>query len=170
MIHYIDADPANGLRFPILNDFGAHVVFASAIISAYSAIEELGFEVRASNQRPSFIGRKWNPVVQDDLERRLKAGRVDLDEAEVWMVRGRTRRIDRDQSHLTGPKARWARGEVRDVELNVEDAIARAAFLRSRVSSHRLGNRGAQLTVLDVLNVQLLARRLLLDTWELPGT
>ena len=45
----------------------------------------------------------------------------------------------------------------------MEDAIARASFLRSRVSSHKLGRKAASLTALDVANVQLLARRLLLE-------
>lgn len=45
----------------------------------------------------------------------------------------------------------------------MEDAIARASYLRSRVSSHKLGRSAAILTALDVANVQLLACRLLLE-------
>jgi hypothetical protein len=140
-----------------------HVVFANAIVQAYSVIEELGFEVRASQRKPSVINGRWNPEVKKDLIARLVKGRVDLANCETWMIQGPSRGIDRSQPHLTGPKALWARGAARDVELAVEDAIARASYLRSRVSSHRLSQRSASLTALDVANVQLLARRLLLE-------
>ena len=156
-------DPSKRTDVWVEKDPAAHVVFASAIIQAYSVIEELGFEVRASQNNPSFINLRWNPTVRQDLTARLEAGRINLADHETWLVHGAPRKIDRVQAHLTGPKARWARGRVRDEELAVEDAIARASFLRSRVSSHRLGRMAASLTALDVANVQLLARRLLLE-------
>jgi hypothetical protein len=144
-------------------DPATYVVFANAIVQAYSVIEELGFEVRASQNRPSVIDGRWNPSVKKDLTGRLVKGRIDLADCETWMIQGPPRKVDRSQPHLTGPKAPWARGAARDMKLAVEDAIARASYLRSRVSSHRLSRRSASLTALDVANVQLLARRLLLE-------
>jgi hypothetical protein len=144
-------------------DAAAHVVFANAIIQAYAVIEELGFEVRASQKEPSVVGGNWNPKVKQDLMVRLVKGRIDLADHQMWSVHGPPREIDRRQVHLTGPRAPWAGGPVRDMELAVEDAIARASFLRSRVSSHKLGRRASSLTPIDVGNVQLLARRLLLE-------
>jgi hypothetical protein len=53
-----------GVGSPILNDLGAHVVFASAIISAYSAIEELGFEVRGrGDPRLSWVLQQRSPAL-----------------------------------------------------------------------------------------------------------
>jgi hypothetical protein len=155
--------PAERADLRAENDPVTHVVFAHAIVQAYSVIEELGFEVRASQTKPSVIDGGWNPEVRKDLTVRLVKGRIDLANRQTWMIHGPSRVIDRSQPHLTGPKAPWARGAARDIQLAVEDAIARASYLRSRVSSHRLSRRSASLTALDVANVQLLARRLLLE-------
>lgn len=48
---------------------------AQAIIIFYSVIEELGLEIRANRDNPSFINGRWNPVIKNELENRLKGGR-----------------------------------------------------------------------------------------------
>jgi hypothetical protein len=135
-------DPMKRVNVWAEEDLAAHVAFANAIIQAYSVLEELGFDVNASRKRPSTINGKWNPEIKQDLTARLVRGRIDLADHEMWIRHGTPRKIDRSQPHLTGPKAPWAWGAVRDMELAVEDAIARASFLRSRVSSHKLGRNG----------------------------
>jgi hypothetical protein len=156
-------DPAKRANVSAEKDLATHVAFTNAIIQAYGVIEELRFAVKASDKKPATINGKWNPEVKQDLTARLVRGRIDLADHETWIVHGPSREIDRKQSHRTGPKARWASGAVSDMELAVEDAIARASFLRSKVSSHKLGRWAASLTVLDVANVQFLARRLPLE-------
>jgi len=52
------------------------------------SIEQLGLEVRASQQRPSMINGAWNPEVKSALEDRLRKRSVNLDELINWNVRG----------------------------------------------------------------------------------
>jgi len=61
-------------------------------------------------------------------------------------------------------KAEWAGYKVRDVYLDIIEAIAYASWLRSKISAHRLSVLAKSLTICDVANVQQLARRLLLET------
>jgi hypothetical protein len=160
----METHPTEGSRFGVELDPSNHVLFAQAIIAAYSVIEELGFEVRASNKNPSRLNGKWNPVVKADLENRLREGGIDLSDDEVWVRRGTPTIVEREGHTLTGAKASWAAGGVRDHHVPVVDAINYASWLRSRVSSHRLSRLVASLTIYDVVNVQMLARRLLLET------
>jgi hypothetical protein len=163
-VPWMETHPTYGKRFGVDLDPVNHVLFAQAIIAAYSVIEELGFEVRASQKTPSRIKGKWNPVVREELETRLRNGGIDLDDDEVLMRRGSRTIVEREGPTLSGAKASWAARDVRDRHVSVVDAIGHASWLRSRVSSHRLSRRAASLTIYDVQNVQMLARRLLLET------
>ena len=163
-IPWMETHPAEGRRYGVELDPANHVLFAQAIIAGYSVIEELGFEVRASDKTPSKINGKWNPVVRQDLENRLRQGGIDISDDEVWIRRGTPTIVEREGPPLSGAKPSWAVGEVRDRRVSVVDAISHASWLRSRVSSHRLSRRVASLTIYDVQNVQMLARRLLLET------
>ena len=62
-----------------------------------------------------------------------------------------------------GERPSWAGYSVRDRMINVVDAVHRASILRSRVSSHRMHSLTRSLTIYDVVNVQGLARSLLMD-------
>ena len=125
-------------------------------------LEELGFEVRANKERPSRIDGKWNPPVLAELESRLRAGRIDLDDTVVWTLRHTPTRIER-QRPSEGSKASWSGGSIRDQLVPVVDAIAYVSWLRSKVAAHRLGDLAPSLTIYDVANAQALARRLLLE-------
>jgi hypothetical protein len=158
-------DPARWERGPAVSSAaGHHVSCAYAIIAAYSVLEELALELRASKDKPSMIRGKWNPVVKNELESRLRASGIDLSETIIWHLRGIPTRIERRRGVGESGKAPWAYGEIRDRMVNVVDAIAYASWLRSRVSSHRLGEAARSLTHYDVANVQHLARRLRLET------
>jgi hypothetical protein len=62
-------------------------------------------------------------------------------------------------------KAPWARWDVRDIQIDVVDAIAHVSWLRSKVSAHKSDPQSVRLlSVYDVSNAQRLARRLLLET------
>jgi hypothetical protein len=141
-----------------------HVMFSHAIISAYSVLEDLGLELRASPTRPSRLNGNWNPVVRQDLDQRLARAGVDLGEKLLWTVRGPKRRIERRRPMPEATKASWSGWFVRDSEFAIADAIANADWLRDRVASHAAKELTRALSPYDVVNVQHLARRLLLES------
>lgn len=139
-----------------------HVRWAYCIILAYATIEELGLEIRASNENPSRIKGKWNPKVHDNLKERLTKAGINLRDLVLWNRRRSNSRIDRAKSPPIIKKAGWARRNIRDALVDVIEAIDTVGWLRSKVASHRLQNVDA-LTAYDVANAQFLARRLLLE-------
>ena len=66
-------------------------------------------------------------------------------------------------------KSKWSQSpHVRDEEMEIIDAIDRSSYLRSKVASHKLATSEKNkfvkvLSPYDVANVQLLARRLILE-------
>jgi hypothetical protein len=156
----------------VFNSAEHQVRCAQAVILAYSVVEELGFEIRATPQKPSFIDGVWNPVVRTDLEQRLTKGGVNLTETALWTMRDTPTRIERNRAVPVINRAQWAYAKVRDSEIDVVDAVARASWLRSKVSAHRLHALSASLNYYDVANMQYLARRLLLEAlglWRYRG-
>jgi len=141
-----------------------HVFNASAIILGYSVLEELALEIRASNSNPSKLANgQWNPSVKDNLESRLLQANIDLSEQILWHLRDTPTKIERTKQPVREDKCEWSQGRVRDVYIDVIDAIAYASWLRSTVSAHKLAHLSKSLTICDVANVQHLARRLLLE-------
>jgi hypothetical protein len=109
---------------------------ATAIVSAYAAIEELGLTIRASNQNPSRVNGVWNPKVRSELEQRLTDAGIHLSEPFYWNIRGRRTRIEIKRAPEITKLARWAiKNVVRDGQMHISDAIAYASFLRSTISS-----------------------------------
>lgn len=171
-VHLVDLDPRFATEsFQKLSRPIHQVQAATAIVQAYGAIEELGLEVRASNKTPSSIDGLWNPVVKQDLERRLVEAGVDIAEPINWQIRGNKTRLETDkprQIHHTSKPSPWARWTVRDRMVDLVDAIAHLSWLRSHVSSHRMSNsRASLLTLYDVTNCQFLARQLILESMGL---
>ena len=161
----VDLEPSHG-EFLRLSDLPYdHVRFAHAILAAHSLIEDLGLEVRASATKPSRINREWNPVVKEDLERRLTAAGVDLTEPLLWTIRGPSRRrLDtKRRVAVAGAKYSWSRGWIRDAPVQLIDAIAHVDWLRDKVASHGVKNLTKSLSPYDVTNTQHLARRLVLE-------
>ena len=140
-----------------------HVRYSYSIVIAYAVLEEIGFEVRASNKNPSFKKGKWNPKVRTDLENRLKKGGVNLTEPFLLIMRDTPTKVERTRSPKSKAKAEWSYGKIRDKEVDLVDAIAYASWLRSKVSAHKLGELASSLSFYDVINVQHLAQRLLLE-------
>ncbi|MBE0545893.1 MAG: hypothetical protein IH623_31580 [Verrucomicrobia bacterium] len=163
-------DPAEGYHFALSKFADDHVRFAYAIIAAYSVLEELGLEVRVWKEHPnSQVSGQWDAAVRLDLENRLRDSGVALSEKILWHLRGTPTRLERNRQPRSQGKYTWARGRVRDCQMEIVDAIAHASWLRSKISSHRLKPDVASLSVYDVANVQHLARRLLLehlDFWK----
>lgn len=167
-IYYVsvmDHDPAWGSpHLPVSSLPSDHIKFAHAIVSAYGVVEDLGLMVGASAQKPSRINGEWNPAVKHDLEGRLTKAGVDIGETILWAVRGPKRKIELRRPVPSVTKAPWSRWTVRDCEVPLVDAIAYAEWLRSAVASHATKDLTRVISPYDVINVQHLARRLLLET------
>jgi hypothetical protein len=103
----IDLDPWHSEHMPLSPFPEDHVRFAYGIVTAYAVIEQLGLEVRASQQRPSMIKGAWNPVVRTDLEERLRNRGIDIGEQINWNVRGPVRRIERERPPKSQGKPTW---------------------------------------------------------------
>lgn len=140
------------------------VRFAYSIVLAYAVIEEIGLEIRASSKNPSTIKGQWNPVVKNELEKRLRQANVKLTENFLWTVRGARTSLEKARPPRKASKPTWARQFVRDTYVEVVDAIAHVSWLRSKVAAHRMNEAFVKvLSPYDVANAQFLARRLLLS-------
>jgi hypothetical protein len=103
----IELDPTHSPNIPKSVFPEAHIRMTTAITSAYSCIEELGLEIRASQKNPSRINDAWNPVVKNELEQRLRQAGVNLAEEFYWNLRGKRARIEiRRQPEMT-KRAPW---------------------------------------------------------------
>lgn len=162
-VDWIDLHPQYGQQFRVENNPINHVYFAYAIIGAYSAIEELNLHVIASSKQPARVNRQWNPPVLANLQSRLVEAGVDLSEKFLWHLRNTPSRIELQEAPPAGNRASWARYSIRDRLVGIEDAIQYAWVLRSRVSAHQFSRNTRSLTIYDVTNVQMLARRLILE-------
>jgi hypothetical protein len=74
--HLMDLHPGESpRRFQVQSDPIYHVYLANAVTLAYSAIEELGLEIRATSKKPSKMpDGTWNPSVKADLRDALPVG------------------------------------------------------------------------------------------------
>jgi hypothetical protein len=161
----IALDPSHSENVPKSPLPEDHVRMAFAIVTAWSCVEELGFEIRASSQNPSKLpDGSWNPVVRNELEARLRKGHINLGVPIDWNLRGSRTRIEKKRKPIVIQKAPWARYQVRDGEMEVIDAIHYVSFLRSWVAAHKTDKRMVRvLSVYDTANAQFLARRLFLE-------
>jgi hypothetical protein len=164
--HIRDLDPSSyPRRFGVYKDPIFHVYLANAITLAYSAIEEMELQIRASKENPTRMpDGTWNPKVKSDLELRLQKAGINLKEPHIWTLRGPKTRIEKLRRPIGTSKPRWSRGQVRDISMPVIDALAMASWLRSHTSTHRFTDTAQSLTAYDAHNVQSLARRLLMGT------
>ena len=160
----IEHHPRYGDNFMVKKDPFDHAVMSQAITTGFSAIEELELNVKASEKRPSKIKGKWNPLVLNDLKKRLIMAKVNPEKRIPWIARIPPTRIEKKYSLPDGEPAPWAGYSNRDRMIKITDAIHRSELMRSRVSSHRMHSLTSSLTIYDVVNVQSVARRLLLDT------
>lgn len=161
--HPMQLDPASARHVQLSVSPTDHTRFAYAVVTSYAVLEQLGLEVRASQKTPSFVNGAWNPAVKTELEKRLAASGIDLTDTAVWHLRGPRTRIENARGVRALRRTNWAWGAVRDIEVDVVDAIAGVSWLRSKVSAHKIGDLARSLSIYDVANAQYLARRLLLE-------
>jgi hypothetical protein len=161
----MDLDPGESpRRFGVHKDPIFHVYIANAITLAYSCIEELGLQVKATKENPSKMpDGNWNASVKSDVEARLKKSGINITDPHVWTLRGPKTRIEARRAPTSAGKTSWTRGQVRDVKMMLIDALAHASWLRSTTTTHGLSSSARSLTVYDAYNVQSLARRLFLE-------
>jgi hypothetical protein len=160
-----DTDPRAFRPSPYSVD---HVRFAQAITLAYAAIEELGLTVNprigdSGTPRAKLNDGTWVPEVLTDIQRRLAASHVSGDQVVYWHRRGRIRRQERARAVQGARLGRWSAGEIRDVQVRIPDALDHARWLRNKATGHTIDSRGQSLSPYEVVNVQGLARTLLMS-------
>lgn len=144
---------------------------AQSLFAAFQVIEILKLTVTgASSDRPSIIDGVWNPEIRSDLENRLSAIGIDSRARFAWFSRGTTTKAQRKMNARTSESlpAEWNGGHVRDEEIPYIDAINRAGWLRSSIAAHWSSSKLGGLHPLDTLNVQVLARMLLMYATKFP--
>ena len=165
-------DPRNWEPFKSISKFPIdHVKYGAAIFFAYSVLEELGLEIRASKNNPTILknGTK-NPVVINELIGRLQKNNIDINQGLIWLSRNKKTIIQSQKKPIKiYQKAEWAWGQIMDGEVDIVDAIIYASYLRSQVSTHKFRELSSKLSFYDVINIQQLAFRLMDDvigTWD----
>lgn len=169
------ADPRYGQVFdnesPAYSD---HVNHLMSIISAYSVIEELGCEIRASHKKKRFLNNEtceWNPEVWSETESRLIKKGIDVSYEFQWTIRGDDTIIHQEFNYeLFGKEGKYNDGEkVKDRMLHIIDAIQFSSFLRNAVAAHRFNTKSSSVSPYDLHNVQMVARYLIMqhmDIWD----
>lgn len=150
---------------PLYSD---HVNQLMAIVSAYSVIEELGCEIRASEKNQRFKNNKtceWNPKVWDETEKRLQSKGIDTSYEFQWTIRGDDTIIHKGfKYYLFGKESKKNDGEeVKDRELHIIEAIQFASLLRSAVAAHKFNKKSSAVSPYDLHNVQMVARYLIMQ-------
>lgn len=160
----IDLDPGHSSYLPLSSLPDDHIRLSYAILAAHSVVEDLGLEIRASASKPSRVHGEWNPVVRRDLEERLLAAGVDIEDPILWTLRGPRRRLEQKRPVPSRGPYPWSRGLVRDCKVELVDAIAHIDWLRDKVASHAARALTRTLSPYDVVNAQQLAGRLVLES------
>jgi len=158
----------NNPRANVNPNTSIHIEYSHALFAAYSTIEELGLEVRASAKEPSLVNGKWNEKVKADLEERLKKKNIDLSEPVEWWRRAHKTRITTAKGTPNGKKdSVFSKRKIVCEFIEVVDAINYSSWLRSKVAAHGTPQLAQSITRLEVANCQKLSRRLLLESMKL---
>lgn len=161
-ISFSSTHPSYGDWFGVEKAPRLHAEFGAAISLAYSSIEELGLELRSLNDKPTRKNGDWDPVAKADVEARLSSAGIPLEKDVTWLVRNSPTRIERASPPPKGKRASWVRRGVRDRHTSLLEALAQARWMRSRAGAHGSSTLSKSLTAYDVLNVQGLARYLIM--------
>lgn len=162
------ANPKYGQMFDYYKiDKSYHTSGAFAIIAAFSAVEELGLEVRSSAKKHRFLDNDngvWNPKVLNDINERL--GEIGITEEDTfdWIFRGEKTEIEKDLKPYFGHDSKWSEinEEVRDKTLTFPEAIHNLSYLRNFIASHKFKELTKYISPYDIFNAQSLTRNLIL--------
>jgi hypothetical protein len=161
----MDLDPGNFPYEHRSSNLRDQVRFAYAIVTAYAVIETLGCALH----QEAFCDGKWVPDKRREIESRLTSLGVNLEETLVWHVRGSPTKLEAARTIPAVRSAPWFRHPIRDLEVNVVEAIAYLRWLRARAGAHDVTKMAYLLSIHDVANAQSLARRLLSSTIRKKG-
>lgn len=164
-------NPKYGQIFENKTDIhSTHVHQLTSIVLAYSAIEEMGCEIRASKEKPRFINGKWNQAVWDEAEARLSGKGIDLNRRFTWVIRGDATPIHKEIPDDFGiPSSKYDGKTIKDRDMHIVEAIQMASWLRNEVASHRFRELSSSISPYDVHNVQMLVRIIImqcLGVWD----
>lgn len=166
------ASPRHGQVFSVENrGYSYHVSAAYAFLSAYSIIEELGLDIRSSKKKPRLIENdEWNPVVKEDVIKRLSGIGINEFETMNWLIRGNPSELYKSIKPKLGINSKWIDGEkVNDQEMKIFDAIHYCSYIRNFFIGHKFDEVISYINPYDIHNVQMLVRRLILgklDLWS----
>jgi hypothetical protein len=162
-IHPMDLAPyyTKGYSSPFPYD---HLKYAYAIIITYSVLEELGLEIRTNGESSTINnGTKWNPIVLENLKNRLLENHINPDQKIPWIVRENMNRPYKKNID-SSIYCEWSdKRIVNDFEISITDGILELSYIRSKISSHEVGERVHDLTICDVENAYSLVRVILLN-------
>ena len=152
-----------------------HTRAAFAVITAFSAIEELGLEIRSSAKNPRFINNtegEWNPKVLKNILKRLNKKGINDTDTFDWIFRGEQTEIEKNIKPYFGIDSEWIKyGEnVRDKTLTYPEALHNASYLRNYIAAHKFKELTQFISPYDVFNVQMLTRKLILESlgmWDI---
>ncbi len=147
------------------SEYSSHVKTSVAINLAYSAIQEIGLDVRASRDNKRWLDNKafvWNPKVLNDIKARLEKSGIDCDRTIDWIVRGEKSEVDVHPTRDT--PGMFSDGEmIRDREMSLPDAINACEYLRNHMTAHAFSRSTPLLGPYEVYNTQQVARLLILS-------
>ena len=147
------------------SEFSSHVGTSIAINLAFSAIQELGLDVKSNSQNPRWLDKEkfiWNPDVLKNLKNRLEDTGIDPDRSIDWVVRGEKSEVD--VHPIRDTLTEYSDGaEVRDLELSLPDAINACEYLRNFMTAHAFSSSTPLLGPYEVFNTQQVARFLTLS-------
>ena len=158
------ASPRYGQVFSIEDKgYDYHVNAAYSMFSAYSIIEELGLEIRSSQNNPRFIEGEWNPKVKQDILSRLNSIGIQEDDTVNWVIRGEYTKLYEEIKPEMGEKSKFNDEIINfDKELSIVEAIHYASYIRNFFLGHKFNEVVKYLNAYDVFNFQMLVRRLIL--------
>lgn len=153
-------------------DFSSHVGTSGAINLAYSAIQEIDLDVKASEKKPRSIGQEtfvWNPAVLEPFKERLRNAGIDPEIKIDWVTRGDQTEVDIYQM-LDCPSDHSNGVDVRDRQISLPDAINFCEYLRNTMTSHAFSSDTPRLGPYEVYNAQQVTRLLILSKCNLWNT
>jgi len=160
--------PRYGQIFEKSSELHADFVNTSVAINlAFSAIEELQLQVKSNSKDKRWLNNvtaEWNPVVLEDIQKRLVEAGIDPQLKVSWMLRGDESISEVEIKPTLGSLAPYSDGQVvRDVELTLPEALHFCSYIRNFMTAHRFSEVSAFLGPYEVHNVQSVARRLILS-------
>jgi hypothetical protein len=169
------ANPVYGQKFDNFDpSYRYHVVASYAVNCAFSIIEEIGLEIRTSSKKQRFIKNglisSWNPVVYQETDDRLKGVGLAASFNFQWIERGDETDVQKDIKPKFGVPVFSDNTVIRDVNIELIEAIHRCSYIRNFISAHKFSELTQFISPYDVYNVQTVSRLLLIHKIGLWST